>query len=178
MKITEILTGRPDRPLTDMESAFYDLLEQNNIDFVRVDNEPVKRMEEVPEIAAKLDAPIAKQVVVTDRKKDLVCMITMQADKMFNTKRFAQFNNYPRMSFVPGEMLTELLKVEPGTASISTLINDPEHRVQLLIDEDVLKHEYFATCTTENTTHYKIRTKDLILKLLPAMGRRLKTVKL
>lgn len=178
MQISELLTERPDYPVSDMENDFYDLLDRHNISFVRVENEPVKRMDEVPEIAEKLDAPISKQVLITDRKKQVIVMIAMMADKMFNTKRFAQYNDYPRMSFVSSDRLRELLQVEPGTASISTLINDPNHKVELVLDEDMLNNEYFATCTTVNTTHYKIKTSDLTDKLIPALGRKVKTVRL
>ena len=50
------------------------------------------------------------------------------------------------------------------------LMNDHEKKVQLLIDEDVLKDEYFGCHPCINTSSLKIRTKDLVEKIIPAMG--------
>ena len=50
------------------------------------------------------------------------------------------------------------------------LMNDPEHRVRLLIDEDVLKEEYFGCHPCINTSSLKMYTKELIEKFLPATG--------
>lgn len=58
------------------------------------------------------------------------------------------------------------------------LMNDHEKKVQLLIDEDVLKDEYFGCHPCINTSSLKIRTKDLVEKIIPAMGHEPKIVKL
>ena len=58
------------------------------------------------------------------------------------------------------------------------LMNDHEKKVQLLIDEDVLKDEYFGCHPCINTSSLKIRTKDLVEKIIPAMGHDPKIVKL
>jgi Ala-tRNA(Pro) deacylase len=49
-------------------------------------------------------------------------------------------------------------------------MNDKENRVQLLMDEDILKGEYFGCHPCINTTSLRIKTKDLTEKILPAMG--------
>ena len=57
-------------------------------------------------------------------------------------------------------------------------MNDHENKVQLLIDEDVLKDEWFGCHPCINTSSLKIRTKDLVEKIIPAMGHEPKIVKL
>ena len=58
------------------------------------------------------------------------------------------------------------------------LMNDKEHAVQLLIDEDVLKGEYLGCHPCVNTSSLKMRTDDVIKKFLPAVGHEYRMVHL
>jgi Ala-tRNA(Pro) deacylase len=49
-------------------------------------------------------------------------------------------------------------------------MKDKEHHVNLLIDEDVLKGEYIGVHPCMNTSSLRIRTCDLMEKIIPAMG--------
>ena len=66
--------------------------------------------------------------------------------------------------------MEELLDITPGSLSLLGLMNDKENRVQLLIDEDVLKEEYFGCHPCINTSSLKIKMSDVTQKLIPAMG--------
>ncbi len=57
-------------------------------------------------------------------------------------------------------------------------MNDKEHQVKLLIDEEVLDSEYFGCHPCINTSSLRMRTADLIEKVLPAMGHDFVKVKL
>ena len=70
------------------------------------------------------------------------------------------------------------LDIEPGSVSIMGLMNDKDHAVQLLIDEDVLRDEYLGCHPCVNTSSLKMRTEDIITRFLPAVGHDYKTVKL
>ena len=49
------------------------------------------------------------------------------------------------------------------------LMNDRENHVQLLMDEDVLKGEYIGCHPCINTSSLRLRTADLMEKILPAV---------
>ena len=49
------------------------------------------------------------------------------------------------------------------------LMNDTENRVQLLIDQDVLKGEQFGCQPCMNTSSIRLRLVDLLEKFLPAV---------
>ena len=49
-------------------------------------------------------------------------------------------------------------------------MNDEEKKVQLLIDEDVMKCEYFGCHPCINTSSLKIKMEDLKNKIIPALG--------
>ena len=58
------------------------------------------------------------------------------------------------------------------------LMNDKERRVQLLIDEDVLGGEYIGCHPCINTSSIRLKTKDLVEKVIPAMNHPFMKVKL
>ena len=66
--------------------------------------------------------------------------------------------------------MEEYLDITPGSVSVLGLMNDKDHHVQLLIDEDVLKGEFFGCHPCINTSSLRIRTRDLTEKILPAVG--------
>jgi Ala-tRNA(Pro) deacylase len=49
-------------------------------------------------------------------------------------------------------------------------MNDKENRVKLLIDEDVLKGEFVGMHPCINTSSLRLKTEDLVNKVIPAMG--------
>ena len=65
--------------------------------------------------------------------------------------------------------MEQFLDITPGSLSVLGLMNDKENRVRLLIDEDVLKGEYIGCHPCINTSSLKIKTADLLEKILPAV---------
>ena len=74
--------------------------------------------------------------------------------------------------------MEQFLDITPGSVSVMGLMNDTERRVQLLIDEDVLKSEFVGCHPCINTSSIRFRTSDLVEKVLPAMGHTYIKVKL
>jgi Ala-tRNA(Pro) deacylase len=74
--------------------------------------------------------------------------------------------------------MEELLDITPGSLSIMGLMNDKEGKVQLLIDEALLREEYIGCHPCVNTSTLRIKTQDVIQTLIPAMKHFAKTVAL
>ena len=102
----------------------------------------------------------------------------MLMDKHFATRPVSDQVGSSRLGFADEEYLEKFLDITPGSVSVMGLMNDKENRVQLLMDEDILKGEYFGCHPCINTTSLRIRTKDLTEKILPAMGHAPKVVHL
>ena len=60
--------------------------------------------------------------------------------------------------------------ITPGSLSVLGLMNDREHKVRLLIDSDVLQGQSIGVHPCINTSSLGIATRDLMEKLIPAMG--------
>ena len=66
--------------------------------------------------------------------------------------------------------MERFLDIHPGSVSVLGLMNDHDRRVQLAIDEDVLKEEMFGCHPCENTSSIRFATRDLTDVILPALG--------
>ena len=66
--------------------------------------------------------------------------------------------------------MVKYLDIEPGSVSVMGLMNDKEHVVQLLIDEDVKNSEFIGCHPCVNTSSLKITTKDIFEVFFPAVG--------
>ena len=102
----------------------------------------------------------------------------MLGDKPFKTKELSGQLGISRLSFADPEYMEKYLDIQPGSVSVLGLMNDHDRKVRLLIDEDVLKEDQFGCHPCMNTSSIRFATKDLIDKILPAIGVTYTTVKL
>jgi Ala-tRNA(Pro) deacylase len=136
------------------------------------------KMEACAEIDKALGATICKNLFLCNRPKTSFYLLMMCADKHFATRSVSDQVGSSRLGFADEEYLEKFLDITPGSVSVLGLMNDKENRVQLLMDEDILAGEYFGCHPCINTTSLRIKTKDLIEKILPAMGHAPKIVHL
>ena len=176
----ELLNGRPGNVEGRLprEIRTYDFLDSLGIEYQRTDHGRADTMEACNEIDKILGVVICKNLFLCNRQKTTFYLLMMPGDKKFKTKELSAQINSSRLSFAePADML-KYLDIEPGSVSIMGLMNDKDHAVQLLIDEDVLKDEYLGCHPCVNTSSLKLRTEDVIKKFLPAVGHEYKTVHL
>lgn len=160
------------------EISAYDFLESLNIAFDRVDHEPAMTMEICAEIDKVLGATICKNLFLCNRQQTDFYLLMMPDDKPFKTKNLSQQIGSSRLSFATAEHMQKYLDVTPGSVSVLGLIKDVENTVTLLIDKDILKAEFFGCHPLINTSSLKIKTDDLMNKILPALGNKFQTVEL
>lgn len=66
--------------------------------------------------------------------------------------------------------MEEFLNITPGSVSVLGLMNDKDHRVRLLIDNELLRDEFIGCHPCVNTSSLKVRMKDILEKFLPCVG--------
>ncbi len=160
------------------EVRTYDFLDELSIPYKRTDHERADNMEACYEIDKVLGVLICKNLFLCNRQKTKFYLLMMPGDKKFKTKELSSQIGSARLSFADAEAMLEYLDIEPGAVSVMGLMNDKEHAVQLLIDEDVLKGEYIGCHPCVCTSSLKLRTADIVEKFLPATGHEYKTVHL
>ena len=168
----ELVYGRPaDFDLRlDKEKRVYELLDGLGITYQRIDHEAAMTMEDCREIDEVLDATICKNLLLCNRQKTVFYLLMIPGEKVFRTSDLSKQIGSSRLSFAPAEHMEAYLDLTPGSVSVLGLMNDKENHVQLLIDNDVLKGEYVGCHPCINTSSLRLRTEDLMERIIPAMG--------
>ena len=174
MEELKLYEGRPADCTGRLEKEIrtYDLLDKLGIQFWRTDHGWMKAdtMEDCLLIERTLGARICKNLFLCNRQKTAFYLLCMPPDKPFHTKDLSAQIGSSRLSFAPEESLWELLRCHPGSATILGLANDTEHRVQLLIDREVYDAPFFSCHPCICTSTLKLKTADVLEKLLPHTG--------
>ncbi len=167
----ELVKGRPatNEGRLEKEIRCYDLLDSLGVEFQRIDHEAAMTMEACVEIDKVLDATICKNLLLCNRQNTAFYLLMIPGDKQFKTSVLSKEIGSSRLSFAKPEYMEEYLDITPGSVSVLGLMNDHGHHVELLVDEDVLKGEYFGCHPCINTSSLRIKTMDLMEKIIPAM---------
>ena len=167
----ELYNGRPQNTEGRLEKEIrtYDFLDSLGVEYQRVDHEAAMTIEACEEIDKTLEISICKNLFLCNRQETSFYLLMMPGDKKFKTKDISAQNNSSRLSFGKPEYMEKFLDITPGSLSVLGLMNDKEQKVQLLIDEDVLKEPYIGCHPCINTSSLKIRTEDMMKKIIPEM---------
>ena len=157
-------TGRPDK-----EIRTYDFLDKLGIEYQRIDHEAAFTMEVCEEIDKTLGATICKNLFLCNRQKTDFYLLMIPGDKTFKTKELSHQIGSARLSFASPQDMEKYLDITPGSVSVMGLMNDHDKKVQLLIDEDVMKNPYFGCHPCINTSSLKFTTEDLKNKIIPEL---------
>lgn len=168
----EVFKGRPEtnEGRIEKEIKVYDLLDSLNIEYTRVDHEPLMTIEACEEADRALGIKVCKNLFLCNRQKTAYYLLLIPGEKALQTKELSKQIPTSRLSFASGEDMEKYLNVTPGSATVMGLMFDPENQVQLVIDEEILEEEYFACHPCINTSCIKLRTEDVIGKYLDAVG--------
>lgn len=167
-----LYSGRPDDTTgrLDKEIRTYDLLDSLGIEYTRVDHDVTATIEDCLEVEKLLGIHICKNLFLCTANKSAFYLLMMPGEKPFKTKELSKQIGSSRLSFASPEYMEKFLDITPGSVSVLGLMNDIEKKVQLLIDEDVLKDEYIGCHPCINTSSLRLRTEDMMKKFLPAVG--------
>ncbi len=160
------------------EVRVYDLLDRLGIIYGRIDHPAAMTMEACVEIDKAMDTAMCKNLFLCNRQCTDFYLLMLPGDKVFKTKELSRQIGSSRLSFGSGEYMEALLDITPGSLSVLGLMNDKENKVQLLIDEELLTAEFIGCHPCVNTSSLKLKTRDLLDTIIPAMGHCMRTVTL
>lgn len=145
-------------------------LEKIGIEYGIVTHPPVFTLDECRAVNGMIGGRICKNLLLRTDSGKVVYLLMIRDDKRFVTKDVSKKLGCSRLSFASGEYMESLLDTSPGSLSITSLFFDSEKRVSLAIDADVLKEEYICCHPSDNTATLKIKTEDVLQKLVPSLG--------
>lgn len=176
--ISDIRTNAPENITNPTEKKVFQMLDKLRIPYECVTNDVVETMEECKEIDRALGTEIRKSIFLCNKKKTSFFLVILPAGKSLDTTVLGSKIGVSKLSFAPAESMQELLGAQPGSASIMGLINDEDDYVQLIIDKEVADEEWFGCNPGINTAHLKMKTEELLNKLLPQIHHKAKVIAL
>lgn len=122
--------------MNDMAHAVLRLLDENKIDYTLAEHPAVFNMEELYAQGLEHCEAIAKNLLVRDQKKRFYWLLVLYGEKRADLKALKGRLGHGALSFAGPEELNALLGLTPGSVSPFGVLNDAEHQVTLLLDED------------------------------------------
>jgi Ala-tRNA(Pro) deacylase len=110
-------------------------------------------------------------------KKDLLWLVVAEENTPIDLKTLHQRLGSGRLSFGKPDLLQQTLGVAPGSVTPFALINDAERRVNVILDDSLLRHDRlnFHPLTNEATTGI---SRDGLLAFIRACGHEPKRIDL
>lgn len=161
-----------------MEERVYDFLDGLQLAYKTLKHPAAFSIEECEAVRRRVDAPVFKNLFLTNKQHTRFYLLVMPGDKVFKTKYLSAQINSARLSFAGEEYMQEFLGLRPGSVSPLGLINDRDKTVKLLIDADLKECADFACHPCINTASVVMNFNDLIDKVIPATGHELQWVTL
>ena len=152
------------------EVACYDLLDHLGIAYDRVDHEAANTVADCEAVEGYLGAPICKNLFLCNRQKTNFYLLLMEGEKPFRTKELSKQIGSARLSFGSPEDMETYLGVTPGSATILAMMNDQNHRVQLILDRSVAEGDRFGCHPCINTFTLNLSMQEIRQKFLPYLG--------
>jgi Ala-tRNA(Pro) deacylase len=136
-------------------------LAELGIDAWTVEHPAVFTVAESSRLERELPGGHTKNLFLKDKKDRLFLVVALgraHIDLKSLHKRIAS----DRLSFGKPELLMEVLGVPAGSVTPFALINDPAHRVTVILDADMMRHERLNYHPLENTATTNIAREDLL----------------
>ena len=151
-----------------MSNRILDTLTSLNIHYDVLEHEPLLTMQDGLEIEKKLHIEPCKNLLLVNRQQEFYFLM-VAGDKRVKVNNLAKEINSSHLSFASDTDLKRLLDVTTGAVSPLDLVSDTEHKVKVLIDNELLSYEFIGCHPGVNTMTVKLKVQDLIKVFFTAL---------
>jgi len=139
----------------------YERLRALGIAWVGYENVPVFTVEEAAAVNAGQPGGHTKNLFLKDKKNQL-WLVVLRDDFKLDLNALSKQLGSPRFSFGSGELLVRTLGVPPGSVTPFALINDPGHKVRVVLDKAMLGDEPLNYHPLRNDRTIAVSAADLL----------------
>lgn len=143
-------------------------LAELGISTTTVEHEAVYTVAESSKLERDIPGGHTKNLLLKD-KRDRLYLVTALGSGIIDMKSLHKLLGSDRLSFARPELLLEVLGVAPGSVTVFALMNDVEHRVNVVLDARLMEHDTINCHPLENTATTNIARDDL-LRFIRACG--------
>jgi Ala-tRNA(Pro) deacylase len=158
------------------QEELLNVLNQIGIEYTNHEHPAVYTVEEADLHHEGIEGAHSKNLFFKDKKKNLFLIVTL-SDKPIRIKEVAQKIGAKNMSFAKPDLLAEVLGIIPGAVTPFAVINDQNHAVKVILDEEMMENQRLNFHPLVNTATTTISAKDLI-KFMEYCKQNFETVRL
>lgn len=133
-----------------------------------VEHPPVFTVEEAKALRGDLPGHHIKNLFLRNRKEEMWLVVALE-DRAIDLKRLGERLGAGKFSFGSPDRLRRQLGVEPGSVTPLAVINDPEHKVRLVLDRGLTADGPINAHPLVNTMTTALGLADL-LRFFEATG--------
>ena len=137
------------------------ILEELSISYKKIEHPPVYTSEQAAQFVPVNQGAPAKNLFLRDKKGKRHFLVMLDDAKDLDLVTLAQQTGSSRLSFASPERLHRYLGIEPGSVSPLALINDPDQKVELWVDEELWQANSIQCHPLVNTATWILSTNDL-----------------
>ena len=139
----------------------YKKLDELNVKYRKVDHKAVFTMEEMAELNLENEDEIVKNIFISDDKKINYYLVLIAGNKRVNLKELRNNLRLRPLTFASEEDLEKYLGLHKGSVTVLGVLNDTNHIVKVLIDEDIKKFKEIGVHPNENTASIWLKLEDI-----------------
>jgi Ala-tRNA(Pro) deacylase len=176
--MTDASTAQPPetRPLPTTPERLLARLAELGIETTTQDHPPLLTVEDSKRLRGDLPGGHCKNLFLKDKKDRYWLVVTLE-DRKVDIKALDKRLGAARLSFASAERLWTVLGVNPGSVTPFALINDREHKVQVVLDAAMMREALLNYHPLVNNRTTAIKSADLV-RFIEACGHRPATLNL
>ena len=131
------------------------------IGYTTTKHRPVFTVEEGADLKAAMPGGHSKNLFLKD-KKGALFLLSALGDTQIDLNAVSKLIGAGRFSFGNAELLMQHLGVTPGSVTLFALINDPERKVRLILDEGLFGHDVVNFHPLSNDATTAVSPADML----------------
>ena len=139
----------------------YSILDKLSICYERIDHPAVYTSEEARQLVPHRPAKAAKNLFLRDKKGKRHILLVVNDMKSVQFKEIERQTGLTHLSMGSPERLERFLGVTPGAVSLLALVNDPDGKVEVLIDKELWAGEMIQAHPLVNTATVVMAIADM-----------------
>lgn len=139
----------------------YDHLASLGVAYTVNEHPPVYTVEEMEQLGLDKTGCIVKNLFLRDAKGKRHFLVMLRQDKKVNLKELQETIGSTNLRFASEERLSKHLGLTKGAVSPFGILNDTEHCVELVVDNDLKKQKLLGVHPNDNRATVWISFPDL-----------------
>lgn len=153
------------------------LLDEMGIPYELIRHQPVYTIDDMIQLALPDLECVAKNLFLRNANGKQHFLVTMPHEKKVDLKELAQKIGSSKLSFASEERLMTHLGLRRGAVTPFGVLNNGDHQVQVILDQDLREQSRVAVHPNENTATLYLAVDDLV-KVLHRAGNPVDLIKL